>query len=134
MSDTLNSLTNSIRSRMTWKEVNVLSFFILGYKSTEQRFITGFMTFFTEACLMQCCEKRFASSTQFFCFCFFLSHLNVSEALGLQRITARAVIHKWRKHGTATNLDRRGQLTKIQEVTKQPRRTSKELHSTVRCQ
>ncbi|KAF7663510.1 hypothetical protein LDENG_00208850, partial [Lucifuga dentata] len=30
----------------------------------------------------------------------------ISEALGLQRTTVRAIIHKWRKHGTVVNLPR----------------------------
>ncbi len=60
----------------------------------------------------------------------------ISKALGLQRTTVRAIIHKWRKHGTVVNLPRSGRLTKItpraqrrliQEVTKDPTTTSKEL-------
>ncbi|KAK3538412.1 hypothetical protein QTP86_001758 [Hemibagrus guttatus] len=48
----------------------------------------------------------------------------------------RAIIYKWRKHGTVENLPRSGRLTKItpraqrqliQEVTKDPTTTSKEL-------
>ena len=51
----------------------------------------------------------------------------ISKALGLQRTTVRAIIHKWRKHGTVVNIPRSGQSTKmtprahrqlIQEVTK----------------
>ncbi len=30
----------------------------------------------------------------------------ISKALGLQRTTVRAIIHKWRKHGTVVNLPR----------------------------
>ncbi|KAK1785240.1 hypothetical protein P4O66_018637 [Electrophorus voltai] len=60
----------------------------------------------------------------------------ISKALGLQQTTARAIIHKWRKSGTVVNLPRSGRLTKItprvqrrliQEVTKDPTTTSKEL-------
>ncbi len=51
----------------------------------------------------------------------------ISKALGLQRTTVRAIIHKWRKHGTVVNLPRSDRPTKItpraqrrliQEVTK----------------
>ncbi len=57
----------------------------------------------------------------------------ISKALGLQRTTVRAIIHKWRKHGTVVNLPRSGQPTKItpraqrrliQEVIKDPTTTS----------
>lgn len=60
----------------------------------------------------------------------------ISKAVGLQRTTVRAIIHKWRKLETVVNLPRSGQPTKItprvhrrliQEVTKEPRKTSKEL-------
>ncbi len=60
----------------------------------------------------------------------------ISKALGLQRTTVRAIIHKWRKLGTVVNLPRSGRPTKItpraqrrliQEVIKEPRTTSKEL-------
>ncbi len=37
----------------------------------------------------------------------------ISKALGLQRTTVRAIIHKWRKHGTVVNLPRSGRPTKI---------------------
>ncbi|KAG2461297.1 TCB1 transposase, partial [Polypterus senegalus] len=62
----------------------------------------------------------------------------ISKALGLQRTTVRAIIHKWQKHGTVVNLPRSGQPTKItpraqrrliREVTKDPRTTSKELQA-----
>ena len=36
-----------------------------------------------------------------------------SQALGLQRTTVRAIIHKWQKHGTVVNLRRSGRPTKI---------------------
>ncbi len=58
----------------------------------------------------------------------------ISKPLGLQRTTVRAIIHKWRKHGTVVNLPRSGRPTKItpraqrrliQEVTKDPTTTSK---------
>ncbi len=51
----------------------------------------------------------------------------ISKALGLQRTTVRAIIHKWRKLGTVVNLLKSGRPTKItpraqwrliQEVTK----------------
>ncbi|KAK3506148.1 hypothetical protein QTP70_002435 [Hemibagrus guttatus] len=59
----------------------------------------------------------------------------IYKALGLPRTTVRAIIYKWRKHGTVENLPRSGQPTKItpraqreliQEVTKDPTTTSKE--------
>ncbi len=64
----------------------------------------------------------------------------ISKAFGLQRTTVRAIIHKWRKLGTVVNLPRRGRPTKItpraqrrliQEVTKEPRTTSKELQASL---
>ncbi|KAF7642649.1 hypothetical protein LDENG_00253840 [Lucifuga dentata] len=64
----------------------------------------------------------------------------ISKALGLQRTTVRAIIHKWRKHGTVVNLPRSGRPTKItprahrrliQEVTKEPRTTSKALQASL---
>ncbi len=64
----------------------------------------------------------------------------ISKALGLQRTTVRAIIHKWRKHGTVVNLPRSGWPTKItpraqrrliQEVTKDPTTTSKELQASL---
>ncbi len=64
----------------------------------------------------------------------------ISKALGLQRTTIRAIIHKWRKFGTVVNLPRSGRLTKItpraqrrliQEVIKEPRTTSKELQASL---
>ncbi len=62
----------------------------------------------------------------------------ISKALGLQRSTVRAIIHKWRKLGTVVNLPRSGRPTKItsraqwrliHEVIKEPRTTSKELQA-----
>ncbi len=62
----------------------------------------------------------------------------ISKALGLQRTTVRAIIHKWRKLVTVVNLARSGWPTKItpivqwwliQEVIKEPRTTSKELQA-----
>ncbi|KAK3554834.1 hypothetical protein QTP86_000762 [Hemibagrus guttatus] len=62
----------------------------------------------------------------------------ISKALGLPRTTVRAIIYKWRKHGTVENLPRSGRPTKItpraqrqliQEVTKDPTTTSKELQA-----
>ncbi len=64
----------------------------------------------------------------------------ISKALVLQRTTVRAIIHKWRKHGTVLNLPRSGRPTKIspraqrsliQEVIKEPRTTSKELQASL---
>uniref|UniRef100_A0A3B3DJG5 Transposase n=1 Tax=Oryzias melastigma TaxID=30732 RepID=A0A3B3DJG5_ORYME len=64
----------------------------------------------------------------------------ISKALGLQRTTVRAIIHKWRKHGTVVNLPRSGRPPKItpraqrqliREVTKDPRATSKELQASL---
>ena len=64
----------------------------------------------------------------------------ISKALGLQRTTVRAIIHKWQKHGTVENLPRSGWPTKItpraqrrliQEVTKDPTTTSKELQASL---
>ncbi|KAK3557302.1 hypothetical protein QTP70_026615 [Hemibagrus guttatus] len=37
----------------------------------------------------------------------------ISKALGLPRTTVRAIIYKWRKHGTVENLPRSGRPTKI---------------------
>lgn len=37
----------------------------------------------------------------------------ISDAVGLQRTTVRALIHKWQKHGTLVNLSRSGRPTKI---------------------
>ncbi|KAK3542656.1 hypothetical protein QTP86_031894, partial [Hemibagrus guttatus] len=63
----------------------------------------------------------------------------ISKALGLPRTTVRAIIYKWRKHGTVENLPRSGRPTKItpraqrqllQEVTKDPT-TSKELQASL---
>ncbi len=60
--------------------------------------------------------------------------------MGLQQTTVRAIIHKWRKHGTVMNLPRSGRPTKItpraqrrliQEVIKEPRTTSKELQASL---
>ena len=64
----------------------------------------------------------------------------ISKALGLQRTTVRAIIHKWQKHGTVENLPRSDRLTKItpraqrqliQEVPKDPTTTSKELQASL---
>ncbi len=64
----------------------------------------------------------------------------ISKALGLQRTTVKAIIHKWRKSGTVVNLPRSGWPTKItpraqrqliQEVIKEPRTTSKELQASL---
>ncbi len=64
----------------------------------------------------------------------------ISKALGLQRTTERAIIHKWRKQWTVVNLPRSGRPTKItpraqrlliQEVTKDPTTTSKELQASL---
>ncbi|KAK3533109.1 hypothetical protein QTP70_007310 [Hemibagrus guttatus] len=64
----------------------------------------------------------------------------ISKALGLPRTTVRAIIYKWRKHGTVENLPRSGRQTKItpraqrqliQEVTKDPTTTSKELQASL---
>ncbi len=61
----------------------------------------------------------------------------ISKALGLQRTTVRAIIHKWRKHGTVVNLPRSGQPTKITPraqrrlIHDEPRTTSKELQASL---
>ncbi|KAK3554272.1 hypothetical protein QTP70_020132, partial [Hemibagrus guttatus] len=64
----------------------------------------------------------------------------ISKALGLPRTTVRAIIYKWRKHGTVENLTRSGRPIKItprvqrqliQEVTKDPTTTSKELQASL---
>ncbi|KAK3507977.1 hypothetical protein QTP70_007945 [Hemibagrus guttatus] len=64
----------------------------------------------------------------------------ISKALGLLRTTVRAIIYKWRKHGTVENIPRSGRPTKItpraqrqliQEVTKDPTTTSKELQASL---
>ncbi|KAK3513020.1 hypothetical protein QTP70_000182 [Hemibagrus guttatus] len=64
----------------------------------------------------------------------------ISKALGLPRTTVRAIIYKWRKHGTVENLPRSGRPTKItpraqrqliQEVTKDPTTTFKELQASL---
>ncbi len=64
----------------------------------------------------------------------------ISKALGLQRTTVRAIIHKWRKLGTVVNLPGSGLPTKItpraqrrliQMVIKEPRTTSKELQASL---
>uniref|UniRef100_A0A8C6KDX3 Transposase Tc1-like domain-containing protein n=1 Tax=Nothobranchius furzeri TaxID=105023 RepID=A0A8C6KDX3_NOTFU len=64
----------------------------------------------------------------------------ISKALGLQRTTVRAIIHKWQQHGTVVNLPRSARPTKItpraqrqliREVTKDPRTTSKELQASL---
>ncbi len=64
----------------------------------------------------------------------------ISKALGLQRTTVRAIIHKWRKLVTVVKLPRSGRPTKItpraqrrliQEVIKEPKITSKELQASL---
>ncbi len=64
----------------------------------------------------------------------------ISKALGLQRTTVRAIIHKWRKLVTVVNLPRsdqptiitpRAQWRLIKEVIKEPRITSKELQASL---
>ncbi|KAI3353726.1 hypothetical protein L3Q82_004841 [Scortum barcoo] len=64
----------------------------------------------------------------------------ISKAVGIQRTTVRAIIHKWRKLGTVANLPRSGRPPKItprvrrrliQEVTKDPQKTSKELQASL---
>uniref|UniRef100_A0A8C6VYB8 Transposase Tc1-like domain-containing protein n=1 Tax=Nothobranchius furzeri TaxID=105023 RepID=A0A8C6VYB8_NOTFU len=64
----------------------------------------------------------------------------ISKALGLQRTTVRAIIHKWQQHETVVDLPRSGRPTKItprsqrqliREVTKDPRTTSKELQASL---
>ena len=37
----------------------------------------------------------------------------ISKALGLQRTTVRAIIHKWKIHGTVVNVPRSGRPSKI---------------------
>ncbi|KAK3574884.1 hypothetical protein QTP86_018348 [Hemibagrus guttatus] len=64
----------------------------------------------------------------------------ISKALELPRTTVRAITYKWRKHGTVENLPRsvrptkitpRAQRQLIQEVTKDPTTTSKELQASL---
>ncbi len=64
----------------------------------------------------------------------------ISKALGLQQTTVRAIIHKCRKLVTVVYLPRSGRPTKItpraqrrliQEITKEPRTTSKELQASL---
>ncbi len=64
----------------------------------------------------------------------------ISKALGLQRTTVRAIIHKCRKLVTVVNLPRSGRPTKItpraqwrlvQEVIKEPKTTPKELQASL---
>ncbi|KAK3517330.1 hypothetical protein QTP70_003409 [Hemibagrus guttatus] len=64
----------------------------------------------------------------------------ISKAVGLPRTTVRAIIYKWPKHGTVENLPRSDRPTKItpraqrqliQEVTKDPTTTSKELQASL---
>ncbi|KAK3526855.1 hypothetical protein QTP86_000718 [Hemibagrus guttatus] len=64
----------------------------------------------------------------------------ISKALGLPQTTVSAIIYKWRKHGTVENFPRSGRPTKItpraqrqliQEVTKDPTTTSKELQASL---
>ncbi|KAK3519712.1 hypothetical protein QTP70_002677 [Hemibagrus guttatus] len=65
---------------------------------------------------------------------------DISKALGLPRTTVRAIIYKWQKHGTVENLPSSGRPTKIspraqrqliQEFTKDPTTTSKELQASL---
>ncbi len=62
---------------------------------------------------------------------------DISKALGLQRTTVRAIIHKWRKLGTSDELSQewfwppRAQWRLIQEVIKEHRTTSKELQASL---
>ena len=64
----------------------------------------------------------------------------ISKALGLQLTPVRAIIHKWREHGTVVNLPRTGQFTKItprvhqqliQKVIKVSRTSSKALQDSL---
>ncbi|XP_075444851.1 uncharacterized protein LOC142488342 isoform X3 [Ascaphus truei] len=64
----------------------------------------------------------------------------ISKALGLPQSTVRQIVYKWRKFKTTVNLPRSGRPTKIsprtnqqiiQEVTKNPRVTSKDLQATL---
>ncbi|KAK3554149.1 hypothetical protein QTP70_019076, partial [Hemibagrus guttatus] len=64
----------------------------------------------------------------------------ISKALGLPRTTVRAIIYKWRKHGTVEKLPRsdwptkitpRAQRRLIQVVTKDPTTTSGELQASL---
>ncbi|KAK3554861.1 hypothetical protein QTP86_000896 [Hemibagrus guttatus] len=64
----------------------------------------------------------------------------IFKALGLPRTTVRDIIYKWRKHETVENLPRSGRPTKItpraqrqliQEATKDPTTTSKELQDSL---
>ena len=64
----------------------------------------------------------------------------ISKALGLHRTTVRAILSKWRKFGTVVNLPRSGRPAKIsprarrkivQEVTKNPRTTSRDLQASL---
>ncbi|KAK3568853.1 hypothetical protein QTP86_018500 [Hemibagrus guttatus] len=64
----------------------------------------------------------------------------ISKFLGLPRTTVRAIIYKWRKHGTVENLPRSGRgrpklpksaATTHPEVTKDPTTTSKELQASL---
>ncbi|KAK3533354.1 hypothetical protein QTP70_017158, partial [Hemibagrus guttatus] len=67
-------------------------------------------------------------------------HVQRRETLGLPRTTVRAIIYKWRKHGTVENLPRSGRPNKItpraqqqfiQEVTRDPTTTSKTLQASL---
>ncbi len=68
------------------------------------------------------------------------SYKAISKVLGLQWTTVRGIINKWRKLRTVVNLPRSGwptiitpraQWRLIQEVIKEPRTTSKELHASL---
>jgi len=65
---------------------------------------------------------------------------SISKIMGLHRSTIRSIICKWKTHGTVMNLPRSGRPTKIsprtqrkiiQEVTKNPEITSKELQASL---
>ncbi len=44
----------------------------------------------------------------------------ITKALGLQRTSVRAIIHKWRKLGTVMNLPKSGWPNKISTMTTHP--------------
>ncbi|KAK7123826.1 hypothetical protein R3I93_022056 [Phoxinus phoxinus] len=65
---------------------------------------------------------------------------SISKIMGLHRSTIRSIICKWKTHGTVMNLPRSGRPTKIsprtqrkiiQEVSKNPEITSKELQASL---
>ncbi|KAK3537340.1 hypothetical protein QTP70_008226 [Hemibagrus guttatus] len=66
--------------------------------------------------------------------------VDLHQAGKTESAIVRAIIYKWRKHGTVENLPRSGRPTKItpreqwqliQEVTKDPTTTSKELQASL---